>query len=109
MARPKGSKTKKAGAATGIDAQIAELGAQKLDLETAQAAIIASIAESNSLLKENKKEIKAVEKKILKLEAKKAEAETAAKVAEMEGEIQKRINALVADGSSLEDILEKLK
>ena len=108
MPRPKGSKNKKI-AAAGVDEQISELNAQKLDLETAQAAIIASIAESNAQLKSNKKDLKTIEKKIRKLEAKKAEADAAAAVALAQEEIQKRIAALVAEGTSLDDILDKLK
>ena len=109
MPRPKGSKNKKTITAAGVDEQISELSAKKLDLETAQAAIIALIAESNAQLKANKKEIRSVEKKIVKLEAKKAEADAAAAASLMQEEIQKRVVELVAEGKTLADILEKLK
>ena len=110
MSRPTGSKNKKTLAAmSGVDQQITELNAQKLDLETAQAAIIASIAENNEKLKANKKDIKTIEKKILKLEAKKAEADAAAAAALMQEKVQKRVEELVAEGKSLDDILKKLK
>ena len=109
MPRPKGSKNKKTVAALGVDQQITELNAQKLELETAQAAVIALIAENNAKLKANKKDIKTIEKKIMKLEAKKAQADAAAAAKLMQEEVQKRVAELAAEGKSLEDILEKLK
>ena len=108
MPRPKGSKNKKK-VAVGFEAELAALNAEKLDLETAQAAIIASIAEEHEKLKANKKDIKTIDKKILKLEAQKAEADAAAAASLMQEEVQKRVVALVSEGKSLEDILEKLK
>ena len=109
MARPKGSKNKKSLAAVGVEDQISELNAQKLDLETAQKAIIALIAENTEKLKANKKEIRSVEKKIVKLEAKKAEADAAAAAELMQEEVQKRVAQLAAEGKTLAEILEKLK
>lgn len=108
MPRPKGSKNKKSLAAVGVESQISELNAQKLELETAQEAIIASLAEINAKLKENKKEIRSIEKKILKLEEKKAAADAAAAAELVQEEVQKRVAALVAEGKSLDDILSKL-
>ena len=51
----------------------------------------------------------AIERKILKLEAKKTEADAAAAAALMQEEVQKRVAALVAEGKSMDDILSKLK
>ena len=109
MARPKGSKNKKTLSVVGVDAQIAEFAAQKKELETAQAAILETLAETNAKLKENRRNIKAIDRKILKLEAKKTEADAAAAAALMQEEVQKRVAALVAEGKSMDDILSKLK
>ena len=108
MPRPKGSKNRKK-TEISIESQFAALTAQKRELEAAQAAIIASIAEDNAKLKANKKEIRAVERKLRKLEAQRAEADAAASAARMQQEVMKRLSELTAEGMSLEEILEKLK
>lgn len=110
MARPKGSKNKKRVPAVGdYTAQIEEQKAAKADLENEQATILGVIKSNQDRLKDVKKEIRSVEKEIAKLEAKKAQADAAAAAALMQEEVQKRVAELIAEGKTLEDILEKLK
>lgn len=110
MPRPKGSKNRKAASKNiGFEAQIAEKTEAKAALEAEQDGLVAVITENNAKLKEVKKQIKALDRQILALEAKKAEADAAAAAELMQEEVQKRVAALVAEGKSLNDILDKLK
>ena len=110
MPRPKGSKNK----ATleklrSVDAEIAELNYQKKKLENAQEKLIAKRAEISTAIKENKKELTVVNRKLGKLEEKKAEADATIADNLAREEIQKRISALIADGKSAEDILSMMQ
>ena len=110
MPRPKGSKNKKSTKAVAdYSAQIEERKAAKADLENEQATILGVIKSNQDRLKDVRKDIRAVEKEIAKLEAKKAQADAAAAAELMQEEIQKRVAELAAEGKTLEDILEKLK
>lgn len=110
MPRPKGSKNRKAASKnTGFEAQISEKTEAKAVLEAEQDGLVAVITENNAKLKEVKKQIKALDRQILALEAKKAEADAAAAAELMQEEVQKRVAALVAEGKTLDDILDKLK
>lgn len=110
MPRPKGSKNKKTAVdASGIENQIAQKIDAKAALEAEQKSIEAVIAENNAKLKSVKKDIRALDKQLASLQAKKAEAEAAALVAEKQQDIQAAIQNLVAEGKSLDDILSMLK
>ncbi len=110
MPRTKGSKNKKTIAkAVNFEAQIAEKTKAKTALEEQQTAILAIIAENNAKLKAVRKDIKALDKQILSIQAKKAKADAAAAASLMQEEVQKRVAELAAEGKTLEDILEKLK
>ena len=110
MSRPKGSKNKKTLAKNAdIEAQLVERKAVKADLEKEQATILSVIADNQARLKTVKKDIRSVEKEILKLETKQAEAAAAAKADGAKKELQSRIEELIKAGVSAEDILEKLK
>ena len=58
--------------------------------------------------KDIKKGIRALEKGVIKLESKKAEADAAAAASLMQEEVHKRVAELIAEGKSLDDILKKL-
>lgn len=110
MPRPKGSKNKKTTAkVVNFEAQIAEKSEAKAALEDQQASILAVIAENNAKLKAVRKEIKSLDKQILAIQAKKAQADAAAAAELMQEEVQKRVAELAAEGNTLEDILAKLK
>ena len=109
MARPKGSKNKQV-KVVDFDARIAERKAAKADLEMEQETILGVIKGNQDRLKDVKKDIRSIEREIVKLEAQKAEADAAAAAAALaQEEIQKRVAALVAEGTPLDEILEKLK
>ena len=106
MSRPKGSKNKSTLARMqSVEAEIAALTRQKEALEAAQADIVASINEANAALKANKKDIRNIDKRLLKLESAKAEADAAAAAEQARSEIQNRVTELFAQGKSLDDIL----
>ena len=110
MPRPKGSKNKKTIAkAVNFEAQIAEKTEAKAALEEQQTAILAVIADNNAKLKAVRKDIKVLDKQILAIQAKKAEADAAAAASLMQEEVQKRVAELAADGLTLNEILDKLK
>ena len=109
MPRPKGSKNKKSTKNVDFDAQIAVKRSAKAELEEEQATILGVLAGHQEHLKKVRKEIRSLEKEIAKLEAQKTEAEAAAASSRAEEEVRKHIAALVAGGTSLDEILEKLK
>ena len=110
MPRPKGSKNKKNTARAGdFDARIAEIQAALAALEEESSAAAAIIAEQNAKIRANKKSARALNREIASLEAKKAaisEAETAALKKQA---VQEKINSLIAEGKSLDDIIDMLK
>lgn len=93
--RTKGSKNKTK-ISNDYASQIAEKQYTITSLTTEIAAIIANIDTLKADLKEKKVALKKAEKEVVKLEAKKAEAESVVK-------------KLLASGMSAEEILEKLK
>ena len=110
MPRPKGSKNKKTLAkAVNIDAQLAEKSAAKADLEKEQETVLGVIADNQARLKDIKKALKSLDKDIIKLEAKKAEAEAVALTAAKKEELQDTIDKLLADGKSIDELLDKLR
>lgn len=60
-------------------------------------------------LKMQKADVKAAEKKLTKLEEKKAKADIAAEAEAKKIQAQEMINQLLANGMSADEILEKLK
>ena len=110
MPRPKGSKNKKK-AVNEVDlgAQIAEKKAELDALNDEYEEISTIVAENNAKLRDIKKNSAKVMKDIAKLEAKKAEEDAAAAVSAKKEELQATIDKLLADGKSIDDILDKLK
>lgn len=110
MARPKGSKNKKTIAkSANIEAQMAEKAAAKEALDREAEAIAQMIAENTEKLKDIRKEQKALDRQIAKLEAQKAQAEALALAESKKQELQAKIDTLIADGKSIDDIIGMLK
>ena len=98
MPRPKGSKNKKKReTALSVEEVIAQRTEAKAALEAQRDEIIAEIAEK-------KAELKAVRAEIKKIDTALAKASTEAAHAAVED----KINALLAEGNSMEDILSLL-
>lgn len=110
MPRPKGSKNKKSiQTVSQVEEKIAAQLEAKKALETEQAEILAAIEGQKQLLKANKKAIRAADKALVELEAKKAEAAAIADAAAQKVEIEKVVTKLVSSGRSADEILEMLK
>ncbi len=110
MPRPKGSKNKKTvQSVVKVEEKIAAQQALKKTLEAEQADILAAIEKQKQLLKAKKKELRAAEKALLGLEAKKAEAAAVESAAAQKVEIEKVVSKLVSSGKSADEILEMLK
>lgn len=109
MARQKGSKNKATLAKqAAFEDQLVAEQAEKEKLELVKSELAATIAESTERLKETNKQLRAVDRRIAKLEAKKAEAELAAASAAKRVEIQNTIAQLLDNGVAEDEILEKL-
>ena len=110
MPRPKGSKNKaKASKNISLDALIAEASEAVTSLEEEVNAIEAGIAEQTAKLKALKVDLKKATKKLQGYEEQKALEEAAAAAAAAKEALSEKIDELLNDGMSLEDILEKLK
>lgn len=110
MPRPKGSKNKaKAPKNTSLDALIAEASETVTSLEEEVNAIEAEISEQTAKLKVLKVDLKKATKKLQGYEEQKALEEAAAAAAAAKEALSEKIDELLNDGMSLEDILEKLK
>ena len=106
MSRPKGSKNKATLAKlSSVGPELDALNKQKAKLEADRDKLGAEIEEKKTAYKALIKDIKDIEKKIAKLEAKKSEADAAAAAEYAKEEVQKRVAALFAEGKSLDDIL----
>ena len=109
MPRPKGSKNRK-NLLTG--APIGELIAQRTEakatLEAERDEVAAVIAEQTAKLKSLKAEIKKLDKELAVLEEQKAAAEAAATAEAAKEAIQSKVAELMAEGKSLEDIMNML-
>ena len=109
MSRPKGSKNKKTIIKnSNLGEQITQKETAKASLEEEKARLLSVIAESNAKLRAVNKDIRALDKQITALQEKKAEFDAAAIVYEKQHEIQSKIQKLVAEGKSLDDILDML-
>ncbi len=110
MPRPKGSKNKKTIArAKDLDAQIAEKTSALAALEKEYAAVSDIIAENSAKLKSLKKDMRVLTRQRAALETKKAESAAAVLALEKKQEVQAKIDELVAEGRTLDDILSMLK
>ena len=107
MPRTKGSKNKPKTVTADFATQIAEKQSAKETLTAEIASITVNIDTLKADLKEKKASLKAIDKEIVKLEAKKAKAKAAeeAKKTEAESVLKK----LLAEGMSADEILAKLK
>ena len=110
MARPKGSKNRdSSGKTMSIGEQLAKKTAERSALETELAGIQAILEENSAKQKAVRKSIKALDRQIAALQAKKAEIEAAEVVSAKQKEIQEAILSLIAEGKTLDEILEMLR
>ena len=116
MPRTKGSKNKPKAVAVDYATQIAEEQAAKdaaiaelANAETAVDDLMAQLADLKEAVKAKKANIKIIDKTIAKLEAKKAKADAAAEAEAKKAEAQEMVGKLLAEGMSVDEILEKLK
>lgn len=116
MPRTKGSKNKVKAAGVDYENLIAAAQKEKEEAEAEVAKTNASIEEPKTdlqsmkeTLKMQKADVKAAEKKLTKLEEKKAKADIAAEAEAKKIQAQEMINQLLTNGMSADEILEKLK
>lgn len=113
MPRPKGSKNKVKRTNTNSAADIASVLAEKTaEQEQLNGEIVSLSAEINTLkaqLKKKRSDLKAIEKVVSKLEAKKTAEEAKATQNARKAEIDSALQKLIADGMSVDEILDKLK
>ncbi len=107
MARPKGSKNKKnpvsnAGTLETVAAAKKNLG-EEID------ALTAAVEEAAQTLKDKKAELKTAQKKLEKLEKQEAAAQEAAAQEAKRAEASRLLDAFLASGKSLDEVLEVLK
>ena len=109
MPRTKGSKNKPKTTTADFATQIAEKQSVKEALTAEIASITANIDTLKDDLKEKKASLKAIDKEIVKLEAKKAKADTKAAEEAKKAEAESVLKKLLAEGMSADEILAKLK
>ncbi len=109
MPRTKGSKNKPKTTTADFATQIAEKQSAKEALTAEIASITANIDTLKDDLKEKKASLKAIDKEIVKLEAKKAKADTKAAEEAKKAEAEVVLKKLLAEGMSADEILAKLK
>ena len=116
MPRTKGRKNKVKAAGVDYENLIAAAQKEKEEAEAEVAKTNASIEELKTdlqsmkeTLKMQKADVKAAEKKLTKLEEKKAKADIAAEAEAKKIQAQEMINQLLTNGMSADEILEKLK
>ena len=83
--------------------------AEKDQLNEELASIQAGIADLKAQLKEKRAALKSVDKAIAKLETQKTTAEAKAAQQARQAEIDSALQKLIADGMSVDQILDKLK
>jgi ribosomal protein L34E len=109
MPRPKGSKNKKNRTpAENLDALIAQKQEEKAALEAQRDEIAAVVEAQKNELKAVKAELKKVDKALTGLEAEKAANEAAVAAAAAKEAVQSRIDALLSEGKTLDEIMEML-
>ena len=109
MPRTKGSKNKPKTVTADFASQIAEKQSAKEALSAEIASITANIDSLKVDLKEKKTLLKAIDKEIVKLEAKKAKADAKAAEEAKKAEAESVLKRLLAEGMSADEILAKLK
>lgn len=110
MSRPKGSKNKKSRLSEAqIAEKIARQQAARKNLEDEQLSILKTMADVKEQLKQNKKAIRAVDKTIAGLEAKREQAQAIADAAKQKKEIDRVVSNLVSSGKTAEEILALLQ
>ena len=107
MPRTKGSKNKTVTA--DFASQIAEKRSAREALSAEIASITANIDSLKVDLKEKKVSLKAIDKEIVKLEAKKAKADAEAAEEAKKAEAEAVLKKLLAEGMSADEILARLK
>lgn len=110
MARPKGSKNKKKfiNGDLPLEELIAQRAEAKAALEAERDELAAAVAEQNAKLKEFKSQIKKLDKELSALEEQKTVAAAAAAATAAKEAVQSRVEALLAEGKSLDDIMNLL-
>ena len=109
MPRTKGSKNKPKMVTADFATQIAEKQSAKEVLSAEIASIAANIDTLKVDLKEKKVSLKAIDRDIVKLEAKKAKADAKAAEEAKKTEAESVLKKLLAEGISADEILAKLK
>ena len=109
MPRTKGSKNKPKTVTADFVTQIVEKQSAKEALTAEIASITANIDTLKADLKEKKTALKAAQKELTKLEAKKAAADQKAAEAAKKNEAEDVLKKLLASGVSADEILAKLK
>ena len=109
MPRTKGSKNKPKTMTADFATQIAEKQTAKEALTAEIASITANIDALKADLKAKKAALKKVEKELAKLEDKKAAADQKAAEAAKKTEAEDLVKKLLAEGVSVDEIVEKLK
>ena len=109
MPRPKGSKNKPKIVTADFATQIAEKQSAEEALTAEIASIAANIDTLKADLKEKKASLKAIDKEIVKLEAKKEKADAKAAEVVKKAEAESVLKKLLAEGMSADEILAKLK
>lgn len=109
MPRPKDSKNKPKTTTADFASQIAEKQSARESLSAEIASITANIDSLKVDLKEKKASLKAIDKEIVKLEAKKEKADAKAAEEAKKTEAESVLKKLLAEGMSADEILAKLK
>lgn len=109
MPRTKGSKNKPKTVTADFAMQIAEKQSARESLSAEIASITANIDSLKVDLKEKKASLKAIDKEIVKLEAKKEKADAKAAEEAKKTEAESVLKKLLAEGMSADEILAKLK
>ena len=109
MPRTKGSKNKPKTATADFASQIAEKQSAREALSAEIASITANVDSLKADLKEKKASLKAIDKEIVKLEAKKEKADAKAAEEAKKEEAESVLKKLLAEGMSADEILAKLK
>ena len=111
MPRPKGSKNKKKRIAVegmSVEELIAQRTEAKAALEAERDEVAAVAAEQKARLKALKSDIRKLDKELAQLEAQKAAAEAATAAEAAKAALQVKIDELLAQGKTLDDIMNML-
>ena len=111
MPRPKGSKNKKKRIVVegmSVEELIAQRTEAKNALEAERDEVAAVVAEQNAKLKAIKSDIRKLDKELAQLEEQKAAAEAAAATDAAKAAVQGKIDELLAQGKTLDDIMNML-